>query len=434
MDGLKHAPVYVVDGCRTPFLKARGKPGPFAAADLLVAAGRPLLARQPFEPPDLDEVIVGCVIPSPDEVNIARVAALRLQCGDKVPAWTVQRNCASGMQALESGMHAILSGRSHLVLAGGVEAMSRAPLLLNRQMVDWLGDFQKSRALGKKLKMLTNLRARMLQPVIGLLHGLTDPVVDLSMGQTAEVLAHLFHIPREAMDAYALESHQRLARAADTGMLADEIEPVFDDRGNHYDHDDGLRRDVTMQKLASLRPAFDRSFGVITAGNSAQITDGAALLLLASEEAVQKYSLPVMGRLDGCHWAGVPPERMGLGPVHAVVPLLKRFGLSAKDIDFWELNEAFAAQVLACLKAWADADYCREQLGLDTPFGGIDRATLNIDGGAIALGHPVGASGARIVLHLLHILRRTDSRRGVATLCIGGGQGGAMLVSREDTQ
>ncbi len=422
--------VYVIDGSRTPFLKARGKPGPFAASDLAVAAGRPLLARQPFSPTDFDEVILGCVNPGPDEANIGRVASLRLGCGKQTPAWTVQRNCASGMQSLDCAARNIASGQSDLVLAGGTEAMSHAPVLLNAAMVGWLSDWARAKTLPARLQTLGRLRPGHLKPVIGLLRGLRDPVVGLSMGQTAENLAHRFGISRATMDGFALESHQRLAQAQDNGRL-DEIENLYDHKGNAFEHDDGLRRESSLEQLAKLRPVFDRSFGHVTAGNSAQVTDGCAWLILASEDAVQRHQLPVMGRILDAQWAGLDPAQMGLGPVHASTPILQRHSLGLGDIDYWEINEAFAAQVLACLAAWQDSDYCRDELGLDGPLGDIDPTRLNVDGGGVSLGHPVGASGARIVLHLLHVLARNQAQRGIATLCIGGGQGGAMLVARD---
>jgi acetyl-CoA C-acetyltransferase len=425
-------PVYVIDGARSPFLKSKNRPGPFAASDLAVQAGRALLVRQKFSPQDLDEVILGCAAPSVDEVNIGRVAALRMGCGEKVPGWTVMRNCASGMQALDSGVNNILAGRSQLVLAGGVDALSRAPLLYNDKVVDWFSDMAAAKSGGQRAALFARMPFKQfLAPVIGIMKGLTDPMVGLLMGQTAENLAHRFGITREQMDAYSVRSHQRVARAQDEGPLkpgGGEVEALFDAKGNAYALDDGVRRDASMEGLAKLKPFFDRKYGNITPGNSSQITDGAAWLILASEEAVRRHDLSPIGRIVDSQWAGLDPAQMGLGPVHAATPILKRHGLGLADLDYWEINEAFAAQVLGCLAAWRDEKYCREQLGLERAMGEIDDERLNVDGGAVAVGHPVGASGARIVLHMLKLLKRKNAKRGMASICIGGGLGGAMLL------
>ena len=420
--------IYVVDGARTPFLKAQKGPGPFAASDLATQAGRALLLRQPFAPSDLDEVILGCAASSPDETNIGRMVALRLGCGNQVPGWTVMRNCASGMQAIDSAIANIQCGRSELVLAGGVDALSRAPLLYSEAMVRWFAGLMSLRTAGEKARHFLKLRpAALLTPVVGLMKGLTDPVVGLLMGQTAENLAWKFGIDRRQMDDFAVRSHQRALAGRQAGHFG-EIVPLVDGDGNVYAEDDGVRADASLEGMAKPKPFFDKKYGNITAANSSQITDGAAWVLLASEEAVQKWGLKPLGRIADRPGSGREPEQMGRGPVHAATPLLQRHGLRLADIDYWELNEAFAAQVLGCLAAWRDDAYCREQLGLDGAFGAIEPARLNVDGGAVAIGHPVGASGARIVLHLLHVLRRKQARRGVATICIGGGLGGAMLL------
>ncbi len=420
--------IYVVDGARTPFLKAQKGPGPFAASDLATQAGRALLLRQPFEPGDLDEVILGCAAPSPDETNIGRMVALRMGCGKKVPGWTVMRNCASGMQAIDSAIANIQSGRSELVLAGGVDALSRAPLLYSDTMVRWFAGMMSLRTAGEKVRHFLKLRpAALLTPVIGLMKGLTDPVVGLLMGQTAENLAWRFGINRQQMDEFAVRSHLRALAGREAGHFG-EIVPVVDAQGKVYAEDDGVRADASMAGMAKLKPFFDKKYGNITAANSSQITDGAAWVLLASEEAVRKWNLKPLGKIVDSQWSGLEPEQMGLGPVHASTPILQRNGLSLADVDYWELNEAFAAQVLGCQAAWKDDAYCREQLGLEGAFGSIADDRLNVDGGAVSIGHPVGASGARIVLHLLHVLRRNKAKRGVATICIGGGLGGAMLV------
>ena len=424
--------IYIVDGVRTPFLKSKNRPGPFAASDLATQAGRALLIRQAFRPDELDEVILGCAAPSVDEVNIGRVAALRMGCGQKVPGWTVMRNCASGMQAVDSGISNILAGRSQLVLAGGVDALSRAPLLYADRMVNWFSDMAAARTTGQRVALFSRLPYKsLLAPVIGIMKGLTDPMVGLLMGQTAENLAHRFGITREQQDAFSVESHQKVAKAQDEGRLAPgggEVEALYDRDGTVLALDDGVRRDASQESLAKLRPFFDRKYGSVTPGNSSQITDGAAWMLLASEEALKKHDLKPIGRIVDSEWAGLDPAQMGLGPVHAATPILQRHGLGLDDLDYWEINEAFAAQVLGCLAAWGDEKYCRQELGLNSALGELNREKLNVDGGAIALGHPVGASGTRIVLHLLKTLKRNNAKRGIASICIGGGLGGAMMV------
>lgn len=420
--------VYIVDGSRTPFLKAKGI-GPFTASDLAVAAGTSLLNRQPFKPSDIDEVIIGSAMPSPDEANIARVIALRLGCGHNVPAFTVMRNCASGMQALDNAAIQISSGRSNLVLAGGTDAMSHAPLLFNQKMAGWLGQWFASKTVGQKFALAARFRPSYLTPVIALLRGLTDPIVGLNMGQTAEKVAYRFGITRQQMDHFACQSHLKLAQAYSEQRM-DEVSPIIDYKGRAYLQDDGMRADSSEEKLAKLKPFFDKKYGMVTAANSSQITDGACLLLLASADAVKKYKLKVMGRIVDSQWSALDPSQMGLGPVHAATPILQRHKLKPDDLDCWEINEAFAAQVLGCFAAWDDEDYCKDQLGLKEALGAPSLDKLNREGGAIAVGHPIGASGARIVLHVLKSLEQRNESRGMASICIGGGQGGAMYLER----
>jgi acetyl-CoA C-acetyltransferase len=424
--------IYVVDGARTPFLKARSGPGPFPASDLATQAGRSLLLRQPFSPEDLDEVILGCAAPSPDETNIGRMVALRLGCGNKVPGWTVMRNCASGMQALDSAIANIQCGRSSLVLAGGVDALSHAPLLYSEAMVRWFAGMMAMKSAGQKAGHFVKLRpGALLSPVIGLMKGLTDPVCGLLMGQTAENLAWKFGIDRQQMDAFAVRSHQRVMAGRAAGHYG-EIVPLVDDKGNIYGEDDGVRRRCQhgrhgqaeavlrqevwqhhrRQQLADHRR---RRLADPGCGRGGQEMEPQA----ARPHRRQRVGRPRSGA-DGA-WPGAcgdaDPAAHGLG---------------LNDLDAWELNEAFAAQVLGCLAAWKSDDYCREQLGLPGALGALDEHRLNVDGGAIAVGHPVGASGARIVLHLLHVLREKQAKRGMATICIGGGLGGAMLVEAEN--
>jgi acetyl-CoA C-acetyltransferase len=425
---VSNRPVYIIDGSRTPFMKARGKPGPFTPVDLAVQCGRPLLMRQPFAPHQFDQVILGCVNVIADEMNPARVAALRLGMGEDMVAFTMQINCGSGMQSIDTAYRYIQNGTSNLILAGGAEALSHAPLVFNRQAVGWYAGMFASRGFGAKLAALLRFRPSMLTPVIGLERGLTDPITDLNMGQTAELVSHLFHITRRQADEYAAESQQRLAKAQTDGLLKDEVEPAFARDGTVFDHDDGVRPDSTADSLAKLKPAFERPWGKVTPGNSSQITDGASWVILASEDAVKEHGLTPKAVIVDSEWSALDPSVMGLGPVYCSTALMKRHGLTLNDIELWELNEAFAAQVLGCLAAWEDAEFCKDALGLDAPAGRIPRDRLNVDGGAIGAGHPVGASGNRIVLHLVNAMKRLGHKRGIATECIGGGQGGAMLI------
>ena len=308
-------PVYVVDGTRTPFLKARNRPGPFAASDLAVQAGRALLTRMPFAPEQLDEVILGCASPSPDEVNIGRVVALRIGCGLKVPGWTVMRNCASGMQALDSALTNIRAGRSSLVLAGGVDALSRAPLLYSEKMVLWFAAFSAARTFGQKAGAFLKLSpAAMLTPD----HrhheraDRSDRRADdgPDRGKSRVPLRH--HAPRDGCVCRGKPC--RVLAAQKAGHFDREIVPLYDRDGKLYAADDGVREDSTPENLAKLKPFFDRKYGNVTAGNSSQITDGAAWLVLASEAAVAKHKLPVLGTIVDSEWAGLDPAQMGLGP------------------------------------------------------------------------------------------------------------------------
>jgi acetyl-CoA C-acetyltransferase len=363
-----------------------------------------------------------------DEMNPARVAALRLGLGDTMTAFTVQINCGSGMQSIDTAYRYIQEGISNLVLAGGTESLSHSPLVFSHGGVEWFAALNSARDPWSRLLALSRFRPAFLKPVIGLERGLTDPIVELNMGQTAELVGHLFHISRRDADQYAVESQIKLARAQSNGHFDSELEIAFSRDGRTYDHDDGVRPDSSVESLAKLKPAFERPWGKVTAGNSSQITDGASWIILASEQAVREHRLEPRAVIRDSEWSALDPSIMGLGPVLSSTAILKRRGLGLSDIELWELNEAFAAQVLACLAAWQDEVFCRDVLSLDGPAGRVDRDKLNVDGGAIGLGHPVGASGNRIVLHLVNAMKRLGLKRGIATECIGGGQGGAMLI------
>lgn len=420
--------VYLVDGARTPFLKARGRPGPFSPVDLSVQCGRPLLLRQPVPADAYDQVILGCVNVVASEMNPARIAALRLGMGEAMPAFTVQINCGSGMQSIDTAYKYIRDGDSDLILAGGTEALSHAPMVLKNEAVEWLAGLNSASSPQDYARQLAGFSPGQFKPEISLAKGLTDPIVGLSMGQTAEVLAKQFGISREQADEYAVSSHRRLARAQEEGWLEREVVPAIAPDGALFRNDDGVRSDTSTEALAKLKPAFESPFGQVTPGNSSQVTDGASWVILASEDAVEQYGLEPKAVLVDSHWSALDPQIMGLGPVLSSTALLRRHKAGLNDIDLWEINEAFAAQVLACIEAWDDPEFCKVALGMDNAMGRLDTGRLNVDGGAVAIGHPVGTSGNRIVLHLMNTLQRKGLKRGIATECIGGGQSGAMLV------
>ncbi len=424
--------VAVVSGARTPFTKVGGIQKRVPAYELGRVALREALERSGIAPGDIEEVIFGNIAQPADATNIARVIALRAGCPLSISAYTVNRNCASAMQAVYDGMLRIRGGRANLIAVGGTESMSQIPLLFPERMKDRLERVMRARSLWARLAAFAAFRPADFKPIIGLMVGLTDNYCGLNMGQTAEVLAREFNISRATQDALALMSHQRASAAQKAGRLAEEITPVPlpPDYDRFATEDVGIRHEQTLEALAKPKPAFDRRYGTVTAGNASQITDGAAALILASEDAVKERGLPVLGWVRSAAFAALAPSRMGLGPVYATPIALDEAGVSLDRIGLIEMNEAFAAQVIANEIAFASAEFARDELNRLRPVGELDRAKMNVNGGAIALGHPVGATGARLVLTLLYEMRRRDVELGLATLCVGGGQGGAVVVER----
>ena len=419
--------VVLVDGVRTPYCRANTDFQRLSAADLGRVAASETIARTGFSPEHLEEVIFGNIATPADAANIARVIALRAGIPPHVPAFTVGRNCGSGAEAIADGFLRIRSGLNDAILAGGVESMSSIPLLFSESAKEKFFNVFSSKSAGAKLASAAKFRPSDFRPVIGLEQGLTDPVCGLNMGQTAELLAKEFQISREEQDAFALRSHARATAAR--SKLAEEIVPVPlpPDYTRLSVQDNGIRENQTREALAKLKPYFDRKFGTVTAGNSSQITDGAAAVLLTSEDAARGVGLKPLGRVLSFGFAGLDPARMGLGPVFATPIALKRAGVAWKDIGLVELNEAFAAQALACAKAWSSPAWAKEN-GFERPIGEFDWEKTNVNGGAIALGHPVGSTGTRLALTLLKEMRRRNVSLGLATMCIGGGQGGAVVV------
>ncbi|MBV8142034.1 MAG: thiolase family protein [Verrucomicrobia bacterium] len=425
-------PIYIVEGVRTPFAKAGTTLADTEAADLGQTAVRLLVARTGIDASSIEEVIMGCVSQPADSANIGRVIALRAGIPDLVPAITVHRNCASGFEAVTQAAEKMLVGRGHIFVVGGVESMSQIPLMYSHQAAKKFAAFARAKSLPQKLRVLSGFRPADFQPLIGLQLGLSDPVCGCTMGQTAEILARDFDISREEQDAFAMRSHHKAVAARE--KLNQEITPVYlpnSKNGRTFmDQDNGPREGQTMQALAKLKPAFEPENGTVTAGNSSQITDGAAALLLMTGSALKESGLSPLGRLEGYAYAGLDPSRMGLGPVYAIHRAEQRTGLGLKDAEIIEVNEAFAAQVIACQKVAKSQAYCRELLQRQTPLGEIPDEILNVNGGGIALGHPVGVTGARLVLTALKELRRRNANRALVSLCVGGGQGGALWLNR----
>ena len=442
--------VVLVDGIRTPFAKADTKLKNVHPAELGRVALKELMARTNLDPKIIDEVIVGNTGNPPDAVNIARVIALNAGIPKQTPAFSVHRNCASALESISDGFERIKSGTLEAVIAGGTENMSQMPLIFSREFAQIFGRLGSAKTTGQKLAALGSLlKADLMQvkelvttgpmqssphkPRIAIMEGLTDPFVGKNMGETAELLAKEFKISREEQDRFALGSHQKAVAAIKSGKMKEEITPVFlpPSYKEVVSEDVGPRDGQSMEALAKLKPFFDRKNGTVTVANSCPITDGAAMVLMMSREKAESLGLKPIARIRSYAFAGLEPERMGLGPVYATPVALKRAGLSFKEIGLIELNEAFAAQVIACTKAFESDQFAKDKLGLSHAIGAVNPEILNVNGGAIALGHPVGATGTRLVLTLMKEMQRRKTQFGLATLCIGGGQGGAMVLELE---
>jgi len=442
--------VVLVDGVRTPFVKSESKFKEVHPAELGRVAVHELIERANLDVKMVDEVIMGNTGNPPDAVNIARVIALRAGIPQSTPAVSVHRNCASAMESITTGYERIRAGTCEVVISGGSENMSQLPLLMSRPFVKAFQGLMGARSTGQQLAALGGLiKADMKQvmelmftspfaptphkPRVSVVEGLTDPFVGINMGQTAEVLAKEFGISREEQDQFALASHKKASAAQASGRMSEEITPVFMPPSfkEYVAQDIGPRSEQTMEQLAKLKPFFDRKYGTITVGNACPLTDGAGAVLLMSRSKARELGHTPIASIRSYAFAGLEPERMGLGPAYASPIALKRAGLSMKDIGLMELNEAFAAQVIACLKAFGSDQFAKDKLGLSSKVGEVDPAIVNVNGGAIALGHPVGATGTRLVVTLMKEMKKRDVQFGLATLCIGGGQGGAVVLERE---
>lgn len=423
----------IVGGVRTPFVKAGAAFNQLPAQELGRLVVRELLDRANLDPARVDELICGNVASPVDAANVGRVISLRAGIPREKIAHTVHRNCASGFECVTQAFDRVVSGRAKCVVAVGVDSMSHIPLFYPKRFADKLLRMSTAKSPWQKLKTLASFRLSDLQPQIGIKLGLTDPVTGLLMGDTAEKLAREFGITRDEQDQFALRSHQLATDAWKQNRLASEVMTVYsDDRDGGVKpilQDIGFRADQSLDALAKMKPYFDRRWGSVTIGNSCQITDGAAALLIVEANTARELGLTPLGRIRDYAYAGCDPARMGLGPVFATSRVLQQTGFKLNDMQLIELNEAFAAQAIACLRGFESPTGACAAAGCDfESLGPIDLDRVNVNGGAIALGHPVGATGTRLILTLLHELRRRNLSRGLATLCIGGGQGGAVVV------
>ncbi|TNF30878.1 MAG: thiolase family protein [Deltaproteobacteria bacterium] len=421
--------VYIVDGRRSPHAKAGADLKDVAAPYLGAYLVRKILDATSIPNDEVDEVIFGNTGSPAKYPNVGRVIALEAGLHKKTSGYTVHRNCASGMEAISQAYMKIAAGRCDVIVAGGVESMSQMPLIYSKEMTDLFVNVMKARSFSDKVKALSAFRPPFLSPIIAIEQGLTDPFCGLNMGLTAELLAREFGISREEQDEFANKSHHKAVTAEAEGKFADEIVPLA--YGNKLEkllHKDvGPRGNSTVEGLAKMKPYFERKSGTVTVGNSCPITDGGSALLFCSEEAVKKYNLNPIARMIDFHFHGLEPERMGMGPLLAMDGLVKRTGVAIQDCDLVEINEAFAAQLLGVQRGLGNKEIA-SRFDVDTVHGEIPEEKLNVNGGAIALGHPVGSTGSRLVVTLMHELKRRKADKGIASLCIGGGQGGACLI------
>lgn len=432
--------VVVVDGVRTPFVKAGAEFAKVRAHELGRVAMRELLER--LEIADgfgakarvkVDQVSIGNVGSPEDAANIARVVAMTAGLHKSIPGYSVHRNCASGLEAIDQAFLKIGAGVADVMMVGGTESMSGMPLIYRPEMVDIFAQLMKAKSLGARLAAFAKIRPGiLLNPIVSIQEGLTDPFCGMNMGQTADLLAREFGISREDQDAFALESHRKAVASTENGKLGEEIVPLHLPMKYKQvvKEDIGPRKGMTMENLKKLKPYFDRVNGTVTVGNACPITDGAVMLAVMSADKARSAGYQPLGKIRSIAFTGHEPERMGLGPAYAISVALDKAGLTLKDMDIIEINEAFSAQVISCMKAMASKQWSQEKLGRSDAVGEVDPAKLNVNGGAVALGHPVGSSGARIALTALKELKRSGKQFAVASLCIGGGQGGAVVLER----
>ena len=419
--------VAIIGGNRIPFARSNGPYANASNQDMLTAALEGLIERYSLHGLRMGEVVAGAVLKDSRDFSLTRECVLGSRLSPQTPAYDVQQACGTGLEAALLVANKIALGQIECAIAGGVDTTSDAPIGLNDGLRKWLLQFNRTKAPVDKFKTLLQLRPHFLKPEFPR-NG--EPRTGLSMGQHCELMAQTWNIPRIEQDELALHSHQALTAAYHAGWEDDLITPFLG-----LSRDNNLRPDLTLEKLAALKPVFERSpKGTLTAGNSTPLTDGASVVLLASEEWARARGLPILAYFRDGETAAVDfvhgAEGLLMAPVYAVPRLLARNGLTLQDFDYYEIHEAFAAQVLCTLKAWEDADYCKTRLGLDAPLGSIDRSKLNVKGSSLAAGHPFAATGGRILTNMSKLLATAGKGRGLISICAAGGQGVTAIIER----
>ncbi len=419
--------VAIVDGCRTPFAKANTAFKELSAVELGKVSVRELISRSNLDVNEIDHVIYGTVIQSVQEPNIAREVSLGAGIPANVPSFTVGRACASSSQAITSGADQIALGMADVVVAGGAESLTDVPILFSDEMRDALVAASRARSIPARVKAFAGIRPRNLAPITP---AIAEPTTGLTRGQSAEKMAHENGITREEQDRWALRSHQLAWAGTEDGRLTHEIVPVYV-AGTAITRDNGIRGDTSLEKLAQLRPAFDRQYGTVTAGNASPLTDGASAVVLMSEERAKALGHEPLGYIRSWEYTALDPhDQLLQGPAWAIPKALERAGISMQDIELWEIHEAFAAQVLSNFQALDSDEFARRELGRDRKVGLIDESRINVMGGSIAIGHPFGATGARVTTTLLNEMKRRGAGLGLISVCAAGALGFAMVVER----
>ncbi|MFN7131747.1 MAG: acetyl-CoA C-acyltransferase FadI [Myxococcales bacterium] len=422
--------VAVVRGLRTPFVKSSGGFADLTAVDLGTAVVQELVQRAELDPKEIDQVVFGQVVPGPLATLIGREVVLRAGLPRNIEAHTVARACATSIQAIATAHDAIALGRADVAISGGAESLSDAPIFCSKPLAKALVEASRAKDLKGKLQAFRRLSAKDLVPVPP---ALKEPTTGLTMGESAEKMARENQIRRSEQDRIAYESHQKTAAAMESGRFKDEVMgvPVPPKYASAVEQDNIVRKDTTLDALAQLKPVFDRRYGTITAGNSSPLTDGAAAVILMSEEKAKALGYQPLGYIRSYVFAALDPsEQMLMGPAYATPLALDRAGLSLKDMDLVDMHEAFAAQILSNLQAMESREWAKKKLGRNEATGAIDPAKFNVNGGSIAIGHPFAATGARMVTTTLNELKRRDAQFGLVTLCAAGGLGAAMVLER----